>query len=377
MRLGALSLITLAFGCIDDRTSQDPSQQGGSVGTSGGARAQGGSSSGGAVSGGAPGSGGASMSGGGPNMSGGSTSGGADSAGGSNQGGSNQGGSNQGGSNQGGSNQGGSNQGGRIGSGGNAGNANRGGGSNSGGATGAGGTQGQGGATFTEPPRLSSGSNGWASRYWDCCKPACGWAGNVRSGQPMNSCDKSDNVLSDKGAKNACEGGGSAYMCWSEVPWAVSNTLAFGYAAASGGNYVCGRCFQIQFTGQGHNGSPASPQLNNKTMIVQITNNGGVQADQFDLLIPGGGVGQFNACSSQWGTSDLGAQYGGFLAGCNGNKGCVQQKCQTVFAGKPELQAGCDWFLNWFGAADNPSFIFKQIACPAAITQRSGLSDPG
>jgi len=30
-----------------------------------------------------------------------------------------------------------------------------------------------------------------------------------------------------------------------------------------------------------------------------------------------------------------------------------------------------------FNAADNPTFTYKQVACPAAITQKSGLSDPG
>jgi hypothetical protein len=112
-------------------------------------------------------------------------------------------------------------------------------------------------------------------------------------------------------------------------------------------------------------------------MIVQVINNGGVAQDQFDLLIPGGGVGLLNACSTQWGSSDLGAQYGGFLAGCNGDAGCVRNKCNTVFAGKPDLMAGCDWFLGWYSAADNPNLTYQQIACPAALTQRSGLSDPG
>ena len=83
------------------------------------------------------------------------------------------------------------------------------------------------------------------------------------------------------------------------------------------------------------------------------------------------------ACSRQWGTSDLGATYGGFLAGCNGNKDCVRNKCNTIFASKPDLLAGCNWFLGWFNAADNPNFVYQRIACPAAITQRSGLSDPG
>ena len=25
------------------------------------------------------------------------------------------------------------------------------------------------------PPIISGGMSGWASRYWDCCKPSCGW----------------------------------------------------------------------------------------------------------------------------------------------------------------------------------------------------------
>lgn len=166
-------------------------------------------------------------------------------------------------------------------------------------------------------------------------------------------------------------------MCWDGAPWAASDTLAYGYAAASGNNYQCGRCYQLQFTGTGrHGNSPGVVSLSGKTMIVQIVNNGGVSADQFDLLIPGGGVGDFNACSSQWGTSDLGAQYGGFLAGCNGDRSCVEQKCQSVFAGKPELLAGCSWFLSWFNLADNPNLVYREVACPAAITERSGLGDP-
>src|SRR6185436_6107338 len=171
------------------------------------------------------------------------------------------------------------------------------------------------------------------------------------------------------------ESGGTAFMCWNGAPWQVGPNLSYGYVAASGSNYSCGRCYQLQFNGSGHNG--LSNNLNGKMMIVQVINNGGVAQDQFDLLIPGGGVGALNACSNQWGTSDLGATYGGFLAGCNGNTGCVQQKCQTVFANKPDLMAGCNWFLGWFGAADNPNMTAKQIACPSMITQKSGLGDSG
>jgi len=140
---------------------------------------------------------------------------------------------------------------------------------------------------------------------------------------------------------------------------------------SSGSNYSCGRCYQLQFNGSGHNG--ASNNLNGKMMIVQIINNGGVASDQFDLLIPGGGVGALNACSNQWGVnnSDLGAQYGGFLANCSGDlnakKSCVMNKCNQIFANRADLLAGCTWFVNWFEVADNPNMVVKEITCPAML----------
>jgi len=224
--------------------------------------------------------------------------------------------------------------------------------------------------TATLPP-LTGGSSAWGSRYWDCCKPACGWTGNTSN--PIHSCSQSNSQLSDFGAKNACESGGSAYMCWGGIPRAMSDSVSYGFAAASGSNYSCGRCFQIQFDGGTHSGATAgAAAIKDKQMIIQVINNGGVANDQFDLLIPGGGVGALNACATQWGMSDLGAQYGGFLSGCNGDATCVKNKCTTVFANKPDLQAGCDWFLNWFHAADNPTFKYAQVNCPSDFKSKMG-----
>ena len=82
----------------------------------------------------------------------------------------------------------------------------------------------------------------------------------------------------------------------------------------------------------------------------------------------------FNACSKQWNasTSDLGGQYGGFATTCGNDPTCIKNKCTTIFAGKPDLLAGCNWYLGWYGGADNPKFSYKEIACPAAITAKSG-----
>jgi Glycosyl hydrolase family 45 len=237
-----------------------------------------------------------------------------------------------------------------------------------------------------QPPAIQGGTQGWASRYWDCCKPACGWKANVPgNSSPVHSCNKSDQSLGGNyDAKNACEGDQSgAYMCHDFGPWAVSNTLAYGYAAVKMGSDYCGKCYQIQFTGTSHSASndPGAQSLSGKTMIVQAINTGGVDGTQFDLLIPGGGVGDFNACSAQWGTSDLGEQYGGFYLDCqkkNGfayaaSKACAAAKCQSVFKDKPGLLAGCNFFINWMGAPDNPNLVFKETTCPDAITQLSGL----
>lgn len=104
-----------------------------------------------------------------------------------------------------------------------------------------------------------------------------------------------------------------------------------------------------------------------KRMIVQSTNTGSdISNNQFDILMPGGGVGLFNGCASQWGGIP-GAQYGGV-----GSRG----ECD----GMPDhLKAGCYWRFDWFLNADNPTFDFKQVACPAELADKTGCrrSDDG
>jgi hypothetical protein len=235
-------------------------------------------------------------------------------------------------------------------------------------------------------PPITNGCPGYATRYWDCCKPHCGWSANTAGATPLTSCNQSDAPHSGNyNVQSACPSGG-AFMCQSNAPWAVSSRLAYGFAAVSSRGDVCGKCYQLQFTGSSRNAGndPGSAALNGKTMIVQATNVGGdVGSGQFDLLVPGGGVGMFNACSTQWGvaTSELGAQYGGFLATCKkdlgaGNhaalKSCVMQRCNSVFGarGLTKLEAGCRWFVEWFEAADNPALQYKEIACPQELKSR-------
>jgi len=89
----------------------------------------------------------------------------------------------------------------------------------SGGAGGAGGMAGSGGGGASGSGGdtvLPSGCEGFATRYWDCCKPHCGWSGNSPSGA-LAACDASDNRLGDFNAANACDRG-SAFLCHHNTP---------------------------------------------------------------------------------------------------------------------------------------------------------------
>lgn len=159
-------------------------------------------------------------------------------------------------------------------------------------------------------------------------------------------------------------------MSSKESPWAVTDDLAYGYAAVNiaGGSEDswCCACYELTFT---------SGLVAGKKMIVQATNTGGdLGSNQFDISvssaslfpppyegrtntkkkqIPGGGVGIFNGCTAEWGapSGGWGAQYGGIST----------NTCSTFPAA---LQAGCNWRFDWFMGADNPTVDFTQVACP-------------
>ncbi len=242
------------------------------------------------------------------------------------------------------------------------------------------------------PPLGADACNGYATRYWDCCKAHCGWPGNVNPGtEPLQSCNKADDGLgANYLVESSCQAlaDGSAYTCYSNAPWAVDAKLAYGFAAVPASGDICGRCYQLDFDGTGHYNAqdPGSVALGDKTMIVQATNIGfDVGGGQFDILTPGGGVGLFDACSYQWGvaTPELGATYGGFMTYCQQQVGtdhaklkeCVLSRCAAVFdePALAELAAGCQWYVDWYEVADNPNLRFQEVACPAELVARSGI----
>lgn len=221
-----------------------------------------------------------------------------------------------------------------------------------------------------------SGS-GWATRYWDCCKPHCAWSG--KGGKMTHGCDAKGNIINDSEASSMCDGGNSG-TCLSQIPQVYNDTIAFAFAAVPGSaGGKCGSCFDLQFTGKGKYASDNNlAKLKGKHLIVIASNIGyDVAEGQFDIMIPGGGVGIFNGCS-RFGWGSQGAQYGGLLSECETEsnytsskyKSCLTAKCEKSFANDPKAKEGCLFLANWMNAAGNPLHNYKEVECPKELLDK-------
>ena len=273
---------------------------------------------------------------------------------------------------------------------------------------------------------LGNGTSGWNTRYWDACKPHCSQTStDGAEGKPkINTqaeyeashytarvCNIHDIEIPtftySKGLErywvgiqntpNACEeaqpASGGGFTCTDMAPVAVNDTLAYAFVAGSDATTSCGKCFHLQYDGSFHdasasNGAKATHKaLKGKHIIVMASNIGhDVKAGQFDLMVPGGGPGIFNALNLMIDRSDIewGAQYGGFLTYCqNGTKcgydgtldcyqSCIKEMCDAAFADSkyPNLLRGCHWFADWYMAADNPTYQWEEVECPQYLLDK-------
>ncbi|XP_060528482.1 endoglucanase-like [Cylas formicarius] len=205
---------------------------------------------------------------------------------------------------------------------------------------------------------------GITTRYWDCCKPSCGWfvpSTNVKT--PVETCAANGVNPIDANAQSGCDDDGVAYMCNDQQAWVVNDTLSYGFVAASftGGadTSQCCRCVLLSFQGR----------LLGKHLLAQITNTGGdLYQNHFDIAIPGGGVGLFRrGCMTQWNTTVNG--WGDPITGV-----ASENECSEL----PEvLQPGCDWRFEFLEGVDNPDVVFQEVECPAdliAVTKCTALS---
>nr|QCF40863.1 glycoside hydrolase family 45 protein [Leptinotarsa decemlineata] len=207
--------------------------------------------------------------------------------------------------------------------------------------------------------------DGITTRYWDCCAPSCAWDQiiHTKNRKPVQTCkiDGRTNSTVEQNAQSGCYDGGVAYMCSNQVAWVVNSTLAYGFSAASFTGGVdtdqCCICVLLSFKGQ----------LTGKKFLVQITNTGSPLAvNQFDLAMPGGGVGIFEkGCSSQWGTPPWG--WGRPVGGVE-----FEEECNQLPA---DLQEGCRFRFQFMENVDNPDVSFIEVQCPAELKALTGCGD--
>lgn len=226
---------------------------------------------------------------------------------------------------------------------------------------------------------------GWGSRYWDCCKPHCAWKG--KGGPIARTCNAQGQTMTkgDDEIKSICDGG-QAGVCTDQAPVVINDNLAYAFAAGPGNEYAgsCGACFLLTFNGNSqHTTDARTKALVGKQLVIMISNIGyDVQGNQFDIMIPGGGVGAFDGCSALWGI-DQGARQGGYLNECGGADAlksdaevakvqkCLEDKCNSKFASIPSAKAGCLFHAQWLMAANNPQFTFQELeSCPQELSSR-------
>ncbi|KAL9007711.1 MAG: hypothetical protein Q9173_007081 [Seirophora scorigena] len=213
-------------------------------------------------------------------------------------------------------------------------------------------------STVSNVAAVGTSGQGTTTRYWDCCKPSCAWSKPGMT-SPVKTCDINDQPLADGvTAQSGCNGG-TSFMCSSQSPWAIDDNLAYGFAAVTSSSPNCCSCYKLTFTGD-------SP-IKGKTMIVQATNTGDdVGHTQFDIAMPGGGFGLFDACTREWKASPAvwGAQYGGSST----------NQCASMPAA---LQSGCGFRWDWMRGVSNPTVDYEQVTCPSALVAKSGCSVTG
>ena len=273
---------------------------------------------------------------------------------------------------------------------------------------------------------LGNGTSGWNTRYWDACKPHCSQTStDGEEGKPkINTqaeyeashytarvCNINDIEIPtftySKGLErywvgiqntpNACQeadpASGGGFTCTDMAPVAVNDTLAYSFVAGSDATTSCGKCFHLQYDGSFHDASanngakPTHKALKGKHIIVMASNIGhDVKPGQFDLMVPGGGPGIFNALQLQITKPGIewGATYGGFLTYCQNNdkcgydgtlecyQSCVKDMCDAAFGDSnyPNLLRGCHWFADWFMAADNPTYQWEEVECPQYLVDK-------
>lgn len=112
-------------------------------------------------------------------------------------------------------------------------------------------------------------------KYYDCCKSDCSWPAKASVNNPVAICDNNDNPLTDFNTGSSC-GGGDTYPCPDQVPWAVNDTFAYGYAGVflmdHASDAWCCACYELTFTSTSVKGQKMVVQAHNSLFDLKTSN---------------------------------------------------------------------------------------------------------
>ncbi|KAK2809117.1 hypothetical protein FQN50_004171 [Emmonsiellopsis sp. PD_5] len=199
---------------------------------------------------------------------------------------------------------------------------------------------------------------GVAERYWDCCKPDCSWEAKANFNQPVLTCNANNKPQSDFTLGSSC-GGGNAFSCANQSPWAVNDTFSLGFSGVfiteHASDLWCCACYELTFTSGAVKGKKMVVQAHNSAFDIPTVN-------RFPIAVPGGNTSYANACALQY---DVPSSVFGVE-----NQG-VESKSDCDNLPEP-LQRGCRWRFDWFEDEASPTLEYKRITCPATLTDISG-----
>ena len=220
---------------------------------------------------------------------------------------------------------------------------------------------------------IEAGKTANVTHFWDCCKPSCGWDDGQGQGRlPLKAmCDEHGRKVGGAGieAGSACDAkkGKGVTTCPDMAPFLDLETghwMGFVATQDLGSKAECCDCYKLKFVNS------------TVTMWVQIISHGHVNGI-FDLLVPGGGLGEYDGCSTIFPHSSRVPQsrFGGLHSPVD---------CDTAFAESASAVASCKWLFSGklfaYPAAgvrypgDALAYKASNEPCPEALNRRSGCA---
>ena len=220
---------------------------------------------------------------------------------------------------------------------------------------------------------IEAGKTANVTHFWDCCKPSCGWDDGRGQGRlPLKAmCDHNGRKVGGLGieAESACDAkkGKGVTTCPDMAPFQDLETghwMGFVATQDLGTKAECCECYKLKFL------------TGNATLWVQIISHGHVNGI-FDLLVPGGGLGEFDGCSSIFPHSSRVPQsrFGGLHS---------PSECDVAFGEHAGAVSSCKWLFDGklfpYPAAGVPfpgdalAYKASNEPCPEALNRRSGCA---